>query len=278
MVVPAAGGGGFGVGEVFQPVAHGVVVVDPGVLQAGHTGGRAGVGRAAAAQHVAEAPVLGVLAAAHVADGAVDGFFGNADPGVAGAAQRHDLGDGDRQVRVVGLGMVAPAALVVLAIDDQPNGADERGADLGGVDARGRAAVDLAEKQRRVAVAVHRSVAGVGGEQARLVGVGQHELQGALHRFAAGPAAGQVAVGQQRQARDGGDAHVPTVAPAAETAIVALHRRQPREAALDGSAGGGRHLFEGGRGLGALGRGRHRGHGQRRGQQRQREGGDNALK
>ena len=101
----------------------------------------------------------------HVAHGVVDHLLRDLDARVARAAQRHHLADGDADVRLVRHGVVAPAALVVLAVLDQVDRADQRVADARVV---GRHAVDLAKEERREAMAIHRAVHALVGHQAAL--------------------------------------------------------------------------------------------------------------
>ena len=220
-----------GADQVLQPVGDRVVAVDPGVLQARHPRRGPRVRRSPRAEHVAEAAVFGVLALADVGDRAVDGFLGHRDPGVAGRPQGHDLGDGHGDVRVVGLGVVPPAALVVLGVDDEPDGLEQHVADprVAGH------AVHLPEKQRPVAVAVHRPVGGLGRQQPRLRGVGEHEPQRRLDLRAVLPPPRQVAVGHERQRRDRGDPHVAAVAVGPEAAVGSLQTRQLRQPRVDTS-------------------------------------------
>ena len=159
-------------GDIFHAAIDGVVLVDAGIEQRGHPRGGARPGGDAGGFLVSEAAV-GVLALANIVHGLVDGFLGHLDAGVAGRAQGHDLADGDGNIGVVGDGVVAPAALVVLGTLDERAGLDERFMDASGersLAAAGGHAVHLAEEERGEAVAVHGAVGGIRGEQAGLGG------------------------------------------------------------------------------------------------------------
>ncbi len=92
--------------------------VDAGAVQRDDAGGRARKQALSALHHVHEAAV-GVLAALDVVDAAVDRLVGHEQAGVPRGPQGHHLADGDRDVGVAPLRLIAPAALVVLRVDDQ---------------------------------------------------------------------------------------------------------------------------------------------------------------
>ena len=120
------------------------------------------------------------------------------------------------------LRLVAPAALVVLRVDDQLHGGVELFAQLG---PRGHA-VALGQKHRGEAVAVHRPVADRAGldDESALLGSwpAGNRPRGDLR--AVRPPAGRAARGHQRHARQRRDRRVAPQAGRAEGAVVVLMR------------------------------------------------------
>ena len=91
---------------------------------------------------------------------AFDRLLGDVEPGVARRAEGVDLADGHGEVGVVRDRLVTPAPLVVLGVDDQPDGLLELLADLGPVGH----AVGFGEEEGAEAVGVHRAVGGGAGD------------------------------------------------------------------------------------------------------------------
>ena len=273
-IVGLAGGGAAGHGlaeEVGQAAVDGVVLVDAGVVEGGDARGGAGPAAGAGLELVLEAAV-GVLAAADVLDSAVDGGLGDLDAGVAGGAEGHDLADGDRDGGIVGEGIVAPAALLVLGLLDEADGLDEalvESVGQGGVAAAGGHAVDLAEEEGGEAVPVHGAVGGVAGDEAALVAVGEDVLGALGDVLAVAAPAREVAVGHEGDAGEGGDGDVLAEATVAEAAVGDLLGGEGLEALLDGGRQLGGDLVDGGVVLG--------GGGGLRGGARRRDAGAEAL-
>lgn len=180
--------------EVVEAAFDRLILVDARVEQARHAGRRARPRRATEVLHVAEAAV-GVLTGANVADRVVDRGLRHLDARVARASKRHDLADGDRHIRVVRYGVVAPASFVVLAADDQLHRAHERIADPIILLVH---PVDLSEEERSKAVAIHRPMRLIRDKQSGLGRVIEDEVERLLHAFAELSAAREVAVRHQR--------------------------------------------------------------------------------
>src|SRR5207253_112331 len=89
---------------------------------------------------------------------AFDRRFRHVEAGVARRPQSHDLADGDGNVGISAAGLIAPAAFVILIVNDELYGPLERIAELLAQFAVVDHAVDLGEEERAKAVAVHRAV------------------------------------------------------------------------------------------------------------------------
>ena len=161
----------------------------------------------------------------------VDGLLGDEDAGVPGGAQRVDLADGDGEVGVVASGLVAPAALAVLGVDDEPDGLFELFADLG---ASGHA-VGFGQEERAEPVTVHRHVVARcgGSHQARAAGVVEDVLEGSVNGLAVGAAAWAGAGGHHRQRGQAGDRDVAAIRARAVRTVGVLTPGEPGEAGLD---------------------------------------------
>ena len=144
------------------------------------------------------------LALLHVVDRAVDRVVRRLDADVARRAQRLQLAHGDRQVGLAVERVVAPAAVLVLAVDDQVDRAFERDLALRAA----RHSVDLGEEQRRERMAVH-ARAGI-GQEAVLLSVREHVVDRLLHDAAVGAAVRQVACCEECHPADCADAEVAT--------------------------------------------------------------------
>ena len=73
--------------------------------------------------YVAEATNVVVLTTEHETDRLIQRLFGNANPRVPGGAQGMHLRRSHRDVRVQRLGLVAPAAGLILGVEDHLDGA-----------------------------------------------------------------------------------------------------------------------------------------------------------
>src|SRR5205823_3938407 len=97
--------------QVIQPLVDGSAAVDAGAVQGDHAGGGAGeAGVAHLVGLVAEATFVQVLAALDILHAAADVFGRHGEAGVPRRPQCHDLADRHRDIGVVALRAVAPAA------------------------------------------------------------------------------------------------------------------------------------------------------------------------
>jgi hypothetical protein len=94
-------------------------------------------------------------------------------------------------------------------------------------------AVDLAQEQRREAVAVHRSGRRLGRDEPRIARLLQHLPQPALDLLGISPTARQIAIAHQRDARERGDCHVLRVVAIAKRSILVLLLHQIGKPTLD---------------------------------------------
>ncbi len=152
--------------------------------------------------------------------------------------QGHDLAHRHRNVGIAAHRLVAPAAFVVLRVDDQVDGLGEFFADLGPVDH----AVGFGQEERGEAVAVHRSVTARAGhvDEAALLRVGQDEIDAARNVLAVRAAAGRAAAPQKGHAGQAAHGHIAAVAAGSERAVVMLLLRDEGQTALDRPLGFGR--------------------------------------
>lgn len=180
--------------EVVETAFDRLILVDARVEKAGHAGRRARPCGAAKVLHVAEAAV-GVLAGANIAGRVVDRGLRHLDARVARASKRHDLTNGDRYIRVVRYGVVAPASFVVLAADDQLHRAHKRVADPIVLLVH---PVDLSKEERRKAVAVHRPMRLIRDKESGLGRVIEDEVKRLLHALTELPASREISVRHQR--------------------------------------------------------------------------------
>jgi len=107
------------------------------------------------------------------------------------------LADSDRDIRVVGDGVVSPATFFVLGLFDETNGFDECFVDACaecGVSAAGCHAVDFAEEECGKSVAVHWTVVCLGGDESVFFGGFEDKVESAHDLIAVGPARGGVAI------------------------------------------------------------------------------------
>ncbi len=187
---------------------------------------------------------VGVLAPLDVIDAAVDRLPGHVEPRVSGRPQGHHLADGHREVGVVPLGQVSPAALLVLGVDDQLDGLAELFPEL----RPPRHAVALGQKERGKPVAVHGPVTGGRRivDEAAPLRVGQQVVHTSADLLAVGPSSRRAAVGHERQPGQGADGHVAAVVGGAERAVVVLPRGEELQSPVNGPVGRGRDQLGGG--------------------------------
>ena len=120
-------------------------------------------------------------------------------------------------------GIIAPAAFLVLRIDDQLDGQAELVAEFR---ALGHA-VALGQEERGEAVAVHRPV----GRRRRLddeaagLGVGQQVVDGPFDALAVRSAAGRASARHEGHAAQAADGGIAALGPQAEAAVVVLPAR-----------------------------------------------------
>ena len=165
-------------------------------------------------------PPSGVLTAADVLDGPVDGLLGHVDARVARGAEGHQLADGDGDVGVESLGIVAPAAFFVLGVDDQFDSAAEGVAEFHAE----RHSVALGQEHGGETVSVHRTVACAawGIDEAAFLGIGQQVVDGLVEGSAMGAATGRAACRHEGHAGQPGHCGVAFVGAGAERAVVVL--------------------------------------------------------
>ena len=222
--------------------------IDTRIEEARDSRSRARPRRATKILHVAEAAV-GVLTRTHVADRVIDRRPRHLDAGIARTAKRHHLTDRDGDVGVIGNRVVAPAALVVLAADDQLHRAHKRIADLVVVLIH---PIDLAEKQRRKPMAVHRAMRLVGDKKARFRRMREYETECLLDSIGMLASAWNVAIchkGDRAEARNADMLSEPTLA---EGAVVLLAAAQVLKSLADRLLEPRSHLFRHGEVLGAF--------------------------
>ena len=201
---PRSGAREGGVPDVVETTVDRVVLVHARVEETRHARRRPRPARGADVLHVSKSAV-GILARANVRDRVVDRRLRDLDAGVARGAQTHHLADRHRHVRIVRNRVVAPSAFIVLAADDQLYGAYERIAHPVVFPVH---PVDLAEEERGESVSVHRTVRLVGDEEPGLRGVREDEVERLPDAVAEVPAAGDIAVGEERDGTEAGDADV----------------------------------------------------------------------
>ena len=201
--------------QVIKTAGDGLIFINTRVIKTRDARRCARPLRASLVAHVAK-PTVGILALAHITHRLVDGGFGHLHARVASTAKSHDLTDGHRDIRISGNRVVAPAAFIVLASDDQLNSTNERVANAVIVVVH---AVNLAEEERGETVTVHRTVSLVGNEQARFTRVGENEVEGLLDAVAEIAASRDIPVGHERYRAEARHSDVFAVPTFAERAI-----------------------------------------------------------
>lgn len=212
--------------KIVEPALDRLVLVDTRVEQARDSRRSPRPGGTAEVLHVPE-PTVGVLARTHIPRGVVDRGLRDLDAGVARAAQGHDLADGDGDVGVVGHGVVAPSAFVVLARNDQLDRTHQGVADAVVVPVH---AIDLAEEQRGETVAIHGAMRLVGDQQPCLGRVRENKVQRLLDLLGEVAAARHVSVGHEGDGTEARDADMLAKPTLAERAIGLLLSPQVLEA------------------------------------------------
>lgn len=212
--------------KVVEPTLDRLVLVDPRVEQARDSRRSPRPGGTAEVLHVPE-PAIGVLARTHIPRGIVDRGLRDLDARVARAAQGHDLADGHGDIGVVGHGVVAPSAFVVLARNDQLDRAHQGVADTVVVPVH---AIDLAEEQGGEAVAIHGAVGLVGDQQSCLGRVRENEVQRLLDLLCEVAATRHISVGHVGDGAEARDTDMLAEPTLAERAIGLLLSPQVLEA------------------------------------------------
>ena len=215
--------------EIVESTVDRFVLVDARIEEARNTGRSSRPQRSADVLHVSE-PTVVVLARTHVSDGIVDRRLRNLDAGVARAAKRHDLADGDRNVGIRGHRVVTPATLVVLAAHDELHGADESVADPVILLIH---PVDLTEEERREAMSVHGTMHVVRDDETGLARMPEHEVECLLNAIAELATTRHVAVRHQGDGAQTRDASVVAKAALAERALGLLDPSEVFKAPLD---------------------------------------------
>ena len=208
--------------EVVEATIKGGAFVDTRIEEACDSRGRTGPRRAAKILHVAEATVR-VLARTHIANRIVDRRLRHLDAGVARAAKRHHLTDRDGDVGVVRDRVVAPAALVVLAPDDQLHRAHKCIANPVVVLVH---PVDLAKKERCKSMAIHRAMRLIRDEKARFRRVRQYETECLLHSIGMLASTWNIAIRHEGDRAEAGHADMLPESALAERAIALLAAAQ----------------------------------------------------
>lgn len=159
--------------EIVEPTLDRLVLVDTCVEEARDSRSCSRPRRPSEVLHIPEAAVC-VLARSDIPRRIVDRRLRDLDASVPRTPQRHDLTDRDGDVRIIGNGVVAPAAFVVLARHDQLHSTHKRVSDPVVVPVH---PVDLSEEERGEAVPVHRTMGLVRNEKPRLRRMRQDEVE-----------------------------------------------------------------------------------------------------
>ena len=215
--------------EVVKATIDGGAFVDAGIEETRDSRGRARPRRAAEILHVAEATV-GVLARTHVANRIINRRLRHLDAGVARTAKRHHLTDRDGDVGVVRDRVVAPAALVVLAANDQLHRAHECIADPVVVLIH---PVDLAKKQRRKPMSVHRAMRLVGDKKPCFRRMREYEAECLLDSIGMLTSAWNVAICHKGDRAETRDADMLSESTLAEGAVALLAAAQVLKSLAD---------------------------------------------
>lgn len=215
--------------EIVKSTIDRFVLVDAGIEETRNTGRGSRPKRSTDVLHVSK-PAVVVLARAHVSNGIIDRRLRNLDAGVASAAKRHDLADGDRNVGIRGHRVVTPSTLVVLAAHDELHGADERVADPVILLIH---PVDLTEEERRESVSVHGTMHVVRDDETSFARMPENEVECLLNAIAELATTRHIAVRHQGDGAETRDASVIAEATLAERALGLLDPSEVFKAPLD---------------------------------------------
>ena len=206
--------------QVVETTFSGIIFVHTRIEQCCDTCCSARPQTSACFLHVSK-PTITVLATSNITNCCVDGFFGNFQPCVARAPERHHFANRDRDVGIVGHGVVAPPTLIVLTIHDELHRAHKC---IAHALIRVIHPVHFTEKQSCEPVSVHRSTRLITRDQSRLTAIRQHVVQRVLHSLAVSASTRNASFGHECNSTKCGDPRVLRESTLTKAAVLILRR------------------------------------------------------